>query len=1070
MKRWQSLFAKQTYRPSVVDKWSKHDQKLFEAVEKGDTKKVSSILSKRFLRPTTPGPRGISSFHLAAARGLTDILNIIISYKVEVNAKSDEGCTALHLAASHCHPECVKLLLQRGAHEDSIDFHSRTPLHCAAASGCVSSARFLCDAEDCSLDAADDDSRTPLMTAAIRNHPTVCALLLERGAQIDLHDKDAKTALMLACERSNIQAAEVLITRGADLVLKDNRGFDAQHYANQSRDESLCRLVQATLDKRKIERGTGQENQHLAKGHHHVRGKEDEMVNIWKKRYEEEHKKGLWLQGDLMRKTHEIEELLEENHSEKRRMREMVEKLKDLLDGPSEDQNNTGDDFQTSDIFLSLSCAVEQIQAIKEQKLKAQDLQEKKLNSFADMTLEEKKFQESHQEAMRHLQDELIAANEREGVAQSRVAELEGHLENMRLMMSQFEMRKRIDSTVVEDLQEQINELTRERNELLKRFQKQEDNKSKTGELNDDQNTLQTDVRVLKEFLNSLKSDCIKVQTKAWDVHRRESLTGFVPVGVLEQSAESWKKISSAMETHLVNLVPSQSNLLVNGSVSEYKDAAPHLQSLPVVEACITCEQEELVNTCGNMNDLTREATKKNTETQKSIDALSRKVLDHEAMLDSLKLTNDRLLSQVMMANQEKQNLEEGLLTLQDRLQAEFVIKQNTEKKYKELVQQNLLLSDELLGEQEKVTRFRERLESLQSEMVMLRDSFPPEIVKEGSPKALEMFSSDVLEELYWNVGTLVRKYNEVENQKTMWQKEVQKLLDNQALSVSLTEHNNTLNEMKSKSETQKKETEELRQRLSQAMGSVVELKGQLDSQSIDFMSKEEHERQIFTLQREVTTLKEENEACQVALEGKCEEAIVLKQLLEQEVEERQVISSRETQESQEKERVRQSLDTQVQALHEEVQILSGKHNEASREVSNFRDTLALEREKVKNLEDRITQLEEEAEELGGKSQDYQDENILLTEKYNSLQQISLEKEKKVAELMTELESLTKEIVGQHKKSETLALQLEESNKQHQDIVNVYRAHLLNAAQGLMDEDVHLTLHWILKMQKEVVY
>ncbi|OCT69459.1 ankyrin repeat domain-containing protein 35 isoform X2 [Xenopus laevis] len=1051
-----------------VDKWSKHDQKLFEAVEKGDTKKVSSILSKRFLRPTTPSPRGISSFHLAAARGLTEILSIIMSYKVEVNAKSDEGCTALHLAASHCHPECVKLLLQRGAHEDSIDFHSRTPLHCAAASGCVTSARFLCDAEDCSLDGADDDSRTPLMTAAIRNHPTVCALLLERGAQVDLQDKDAKTALMLTCERSNIQAAEVLITRGADLILKDNRGFDAQYYANQSRDESLCRLVQATLEKKKTERGTGQENQHVAKGHHHVRSKEDEMVNIWKKRYEEEHKRGLWLQGDLMRKTHEIEGLLEENHSEKRRIREMVKKLKDLLDGPTEDQTATVDDIQTTDILLSLSRAVEQIQAIKEQKLKAQDLQEEKLKSLADVTLE------GHQEATRHLQDEVVAAKDRENVAQRRVAELEGHLENMRLVLSQFETRKRIDSTVVEDLQEQINELTREREELLKRLQKQEENfyKSKTEELNNDQNTLQSNVRVLKEFLNSLKSDCIRVQTKTGDVYRRESLTGFVPLGVLEQSAESWKKISSAMETHLVNLVPSQSNLLVNGSVSEYKEgnAAPQHQSLPMTEANVSCVQAEPLNACGNVNHLTREATEKKIETQKSIDALSQKVLDHEAVLDSLKLTNDRLLSQVMMANQEKQNLEEGLLTLQDRLQAEFVIRQDIEKKYKELSQQNLRLSDELLGEQEKVTRFRERLESLHGEMVMLRDSFPPEIIKEGSPKALEMFSSDVLEELYWNVGTLVRKYNEVENQKTMWQKEVQKLLNNQALSVPLTEHNNTLNEMKSKLETQKKETEELKQRLSQAMGSVVELKGQLDSHSINLISKEEHESQIFTLEREVTTLKEENEACKAALEGKCEEAIVLKQLLEQEVEERQAISSRETQELQEKERVRQSLETQVQALHEEVQILSGKQNEVSREASNFRDTIALEREKVKNLEDRITQQEEEAEELWGKSQDYQDENILLTEKCNSLQQISLEKEKKVAELMTVLESLTREIAEQHKKSEILSLQLEESNKQHQDIVSVYRTHLLNAAQGLMDEDVHLTLHWILKMQKEVFY
>lgn len=61
----------------------------------------------------------------------------------------------------------------------------------------------------------------------------------------------SRTALVLACEKSNIQAVETLITKGADPTLRDNKGCDALYYTSLSKDDSLRRLVQAALDRRK---------------------------------------------------------------------------------------------------------------------------------------------------------------------------------------------------------------------------------------------------------------------------------------------------------------------------------------------------------------------------------------------------------------------------------------------------------------------------------------------------------------------------------------------------------------------------------------------------------------------------------------------------------------------------------------------------------------------------------------------------------------------------------------------------------------------------------------------------
>ncbi|KAM4602333.1 ankyrin repeat domain-containing protein 35 [Discoglossus pictus] len=1071
-----------------VEKWNKHDQKLLEAVEKGDAKKVSSILSKRPIRPTKPGPNGQSAFHLAASRGLTDCLNVIISQKVEVNAKTDNGCTALHLAASKCHPDCVRLLLQRGAHEDSIDFHSRTPLHCAAAAGCVSSTLLLCDAEDTILDAADDDGRTPLMVAAQCNHPTVCSLLLDRGAQVNVTDRDKKTALILACEKSNIQAAETLLCKGAKPEPRDTRGCDALHYAQDCRDDALKRLIQAALDRRKSDHDPECDTLTPCKKQTRGSNREQELVSIWKKRYDEEQKRGLWLQGEVMTKTHELEIIYEE----KSRIRELVEKLKDLLKNQREGQESKRNGEHKPEIGDLLNQLVEQVKVIKEQRQKESMPLAEKMKTMSNSTTEPQEMQEKRQDEVRCLQEELVVVREKEECAMRRVVELEGHLENMRNVLSQFEKRKRIQSSVVEDLQEQISQVTHEKEELLtlvKELKSQEKtfDDTKFGE----PYMLQDNIRVLKEFLKEMKSECVDVEKDTEDHTAGKEASklyySFVPVGVLEKSGDSWKKTIAAMEQCLVmiersqqvNMSPSpntevfvESGPLMSGAADEggaKSNKVPHIlvQShtcLPKVEANVPCFQDERSPcetgvTC--MESKVSQALNASYTHQEEepirefveINSLRQKISELEIQLSTLKRTHEDLCTQMTHTSQEKQNLEEGLLALQDSLQSEFVQRQEMEIHCRDLKRQVLLLSDELSAEQDKLKKLNGRLDAQHREMLVLRDSFPPEIIQEENIKPVNKFQSDILEELYWNVGTLVRKYNEAIQQKVTLQNENQKMVENQAQAVPLIDHNNILNSMSSKVDSQVRESEELKQRLFQVMANSI--------------SRNDHEDQMAGLERVVTTLREENEAYKVALEKKCEEAIVLKQQLEQEAEDGQVVRSREANEVQEYERVRYSLEMEVQTLSEEVRILSDKYKEASEEAACCKETMAAEKSKVVHLEGRIKELEREAEEPRLQAQKCQEENRQLLEKCEHFCRSSQEKEVKME---GSVKALTRRIEEQQRKYEEAVLELEDTNKRHQDVIAIYRTHLLSAAQGLMDEDVHFTLHWILKMKKDLVY
>uniref|UniRef100_A0A8C5PRG5 Ankyrin repeat domain 35 n=1 Tax=Leptobrachium leishanense TaxID=445787 RepID=A0A8C5PRG5_9ANUR len=1085
-----------------VDKWNRYDQKLYEAVQKGDAKKVASLLAKKPIRPTKASTGGQSSFHLAAAKGLSECLNVIVSHKVEINAKTDDGYTALHLAASNCHPECVKLLLQRGAHEDSIDFHSQTPLHCAAASGCVSSVILLCDSEDTIIDAADDDGRTPLMVAAERNHPTVCSLLLDREAQANLTDRDNKTALILACERGNIQAAETLIAKGADPRPKDTRGCDALSYASQSRDESLRKRVQVALDRRKSEEESRQESPSASKVQQQSNSREQELATMWKRRYEEEQKRGLWLQGDLMVKTQELESVLEENQKENIKLRKMVEELNGLVDGQPERQGATGQEFYTSDVCGLLNRVVEHVKRHNEHQQTERRLQEEKMRRLEEQTSTIELQQIKHQEEARHLQEVANIAREKEEGALRRVVELEGHLENMREVLSQFEKRKRIQSTVVEDLQEQITEVINEKDELerlLKILQAREctseDNNKER--LHNDHVSPKPNTVVLKEFLRKLRTECGYLQTKTNSL-QAESKTlkrcsGFVPLEVLEKNTGNISNTIAEIERYIASIESTETNLVNNlperpesgPSLHETKDVHEerHInmngglyhQLTPMVETSLTCLQSGLLpedhkapTECRTLGASMASSTSQ--ESKEIIDSLKQKVHELQVELLALKESRESILTQMNHTSQEKLNLEEGLLALEERLQGEYALRQDMDAQCKDFKQQILHLNDELMAEQRKLHQLNLRLAAQENEMLTLRDSFPPEVLGEEHEKRVETFKSDLLEELYWNIGTLVMKYTEVLQQKVALQKDKQRLLESQAQSIPLTDHNNILNEATNKLDTQVKETDILKQKLFQAMGSIVELRDQLARQSANSLTREDHEKELVCLEKVVASIEEESRACKLDLEKKYNEVAILKQQLEEKFKEEREIKSREEERLKDYTQIKGTQESQLHALREENRAMAGKLTDFSREAAYSKDQMTSERERSSKLEQRLSELDTEVEALRTKTHNYEEQNLHLSRRCEDHGRETQEKHSKMEELLKELDSMAKEVGILQRKCDDLTAQLEDTNKRHQETISIYRTHLLNAAQGVMDEDVHLTLHWILKMQSDIVY
>lgn len=86
-----------------------------------------------------------TALHISANEGATDVLKALLEYirEVDVSAVSTTGSTALHLAAIKGYLDCVQILVSGGADINAKDNEGNTPLHLASMNGHTGTVSWL---------------------------------------------------------------------------------------------------------------------------------------------------------------------------------------------------------------------------------------------------------------------------------------------------------------------------------------------------------------------------------------------------------------------------------------------------------------------------------------------------------------------------------------------------------------------------------------------------------------------------------------------------------------------------------------------------------------------------------------------------------------------------------------------------------------------------------------------------------------------------------------------------------------------------------------------------------------
>ncbi|XP_071166797.1 uncharacterized protein [Mytilus edulis] len=163
----------------------------------------------------------ITPLCIAAAKGLTEIVRMLLDKGVDYNKCDNDGWSPVKIACEYGHTEIVRMLLDIGADYNKFDNDGWSPVMSACRYGHTEIVRMLLDI-GADYNKFGNDGWSPVMSACRYGHTEILMMLLDIGADYNKFDNESWSPVKIACEYGHTEIVRMLLDKGVDYNKCDN--------------------------------------------------------------------------------------------------------------------------------------------------------------------------------------------------------------------------------------------------------------------------------------------------------------------------------------------------------------------------------------------------------------------------------------------------------------------------------------------------------------------------------------------------------------------------------------------------------------------------------------------------------------------------------------------------------------------------------------------------------------------------------------------------------------------------------------------------------------------------------